>query len=151
MKALKIDGDKWTVVDLDKPHLKPKVVAGNPYRYWHYPILECKNLTIDDFWSRVRNNNGLNSILRSFGLNRWTYFNSVKHPPKGQVIIQQDHGKYICNPNVNHPNFNHNDIADFQLILDPIDRSGNPARFSLDKVVKTIIINVFGGDENCLI
>lgn len=153
MKHLSIDGDNWFIIDQSKPHLKPKEVANNPFRYWHYPINECKNITIGDFWSRCRENNTLGRICRSFGLSSSTYFNNYSRTvlPKGQLILQQDQGQYICNPNINTPNFNPDDIEDFNLILDPNDRSGNPIIWTLDRVCKNAIIKVWGGDENCII
>jgi len=96
----------------------------------------------------------LGKICRSFGLTSWTYFTTpygVTRSRNGQVILQQDQGRYICNPNVNTPNFDPNDIQEFALVLDPNDRSGNPVLWNLDRVCKTVIIHVFGGDENCVI
>lgn len=158
MKAIKIKQSQWIVVDLDKPHLKPKFLSDNPYRYWHYPIIEC-DIGFREFWKRITNHNGMGKRLREYGLSSHhrNYFDKWNTRGRGgNLILQQiddvKHGltfnKLICNPNKNTPGFNVEDVFDMKLILDPQKRNGENVVWSLDKILKNIIINLLDGDEN---
>lgn len=190
MKGLIIHGDNWKIIDTEATHKKPKVVADSPFRYIHYPILECKDINLYSLIDRVTNySSGQTFYKRTLG-SYWGYLsNSSLHskykrnpnPQIGTIIVSWkitndngilDIGIQLQGPNTHYlePGFDLDTALDSPLILDDsinlfgflnsyensvvTNATNQPQKivrkpFSLDSLIKSCIIHLYGGDAEC--